>query len=66
MQPSKLHAGRGWETNYITSHGLNKVIDPFLGISVAMVFILEVKLRRSVSQFQASLTKLSALLQVKG
>ena len=63
MQASKLHVGRGWETNYIMSHGLNKVIDPFLSISVAMVFTLEVKLRRSVSQFQA---KLSALLQVKG
>ena len=40
------------------------LIDPFLGILVAMVFILEVKPRRPVSQFQASLTKLSALLQV--
>ena len=39
-------------------------IDPFLGIFVAMVFILEVKLKRPVRQFQASLTKLSALLQV--
>jgi len=39
-------------------------IDPFLGILVAMVFILEVKPSRPVSQFQASLTKLSALLQV--
>ena len=39
-------------------------IDPFLGILVAMVFIAEVKLSRLVSQFQASLTKLSALLQV--
>ena len=39
-------------------------IDPFLSILVAMVFILEVKPRRPVSQFQASLTKLSALLQV--
>ena len=41
-----------------------RYIDPFLGILVAMVFILEVKLRRPISQFQASLTKLSALLQV--
>jgi len=40
------------------------VIDPFLSILVAMVFISEVKLRRPVSQFQASLTKLSALLRV--
>ena len=39
-------------------------IDSFLGIFVAMVFILEVKLTRPVRQFQASLTKLSALLQV--
>ena len=39
-------------------------IDPFLGIFVAMVFILEVKLKRPVRQFQASLTKLNALLQV--
>ena len=39
-------------------------IDRFLGILVAMVFILEVKPSRPVSQFQASLTKLSALLQV--
>ena len=29
------------------------VIDPFLGILVAMVFISKVKLRRPVSQFQA-------------
>ena len=39
-------------------------MDPFLSILVAMVFILEVKPRRPVRQFQASLTKLSALLQV--
>ena len=39
-------------------------IDPFLSILVAMVFILEVKPSRPVSQFQVSLTKLSALLQV--
>jgi len=39
-------------------------IDPFLSILVAMVFILEVKRRRPVRQFQASLTKLSELLQV--
>ena len=39
-------------------------IDPFLGIFVATVFILEVKLKWPVRQFQASLTKLSALLQV--
>ena len=39
-------------------------IDPFLSILVAMVFISEVKLRRPVNQFQASLTKLSALLRV--
>jgi len=39
-------------------------IDPFLGIFVATVFILEVKLKRLVRQFQSSLTKLSALLQV--
>jgi len=39
-------------------------MDPFLGIFVATVFILEVKLKRPVRQFQASLTKLSALLQV--
>jgi len=39
-------------------------LDPFLGIFVATVFILEVKLKRPVRQFQASLTKLSALLQV--
>ena len=37
-------------------------IDPFLGTFVATV--LEVKLKRPVRQFQASLTKLSALLQV--
>ena len=37
---------------------------PFLGILVAMVFISEVKLSRLVGQFQASLTKPSALLQV--
>jgi len=43
---------------------LTHAIDPFLGIFVAMVFILEVKLKRPVRQFQASLTKLSALLQV--
>ena len=42
----------------------SKTIDPFLGIFVAMVFILEVKLKRPVRQFQASLTELSALLQV--
>jgi len=39
-------------------------IDPFLGIFVATVIILEVKLKRPVRQFQASLTKLCALLQV--
>ena len=39
-------------------------IDPFLGIFVATVFILEVKLKRPVRQFQASLIKVSALLQV--
>jgi len=39
-------------------------MDPFFGILVAMVIILEVKPRRPVGQFQASLTKLSALLQV--
>jgi len=39
-------------------------IDPFLVIFVAMVFILEVKLKRPVRQFQASQTRLSALLQV--
>jgi len=39
-------------------------MDPFLGILAAMVFISEVKLRRLVGQFQASLTKPSALLQV--
>jgi len=45
--------------------GLSRVaIDPFLGIFVATVIILEVKLKRPVGQFQASLTKLSALLQV--
>ena len=43
---------------------VRKYIDPFLSILVAMVFILEVKPRRPVRQFQASLTKLSALLQV--
>jgi len=47
-----------------TSRGALTYIDPFLGILVAMVFISEVKLRRLVSQLPASLTKLSALLQV--
>ena len=49
------------QSNVVVS---GKCIDPFLSILVAMVFILEVKPRRPVSQFQASLTKLSALLQV--
>jgi len=45
-------------------HMHNWMYRPFLSIFVAMVFIWEVKLKRLVSHFQASLTKLSALLQV--
>lgn len=37
---------------------------PFLSIFVAMVFTFEVKLRVLFNQFQASLTKLSTLLQL--
>ena len=49
---------------WVLVRSLSHSIDPFLSIPVAMVFILEVKPSRPVSQFQASLTKLSALLQV--
>lgn len=40
------------------------IVDPFLSIFVAMVFTFEVKLRVPFNQFQASLTKLSTLLQL--
>ena len=40
------------------------IVDPFLSIFVAMVFTFEVKLRVTFNQFQASLTKLSTLLQL--
>ena len=48
----------------MTSSATSSGIDSILSILVAMVFISEVKLSRLVSQFQASLTKLSALLWV--
>ena len=64
---SRVLQGGNYTCTYLSQQSfilMRGCIDPFLCILVAMVFISEVKLSRLVSQFQASLTKLSALLWV--